>query len=169
MHRGVLLIVLALAVSASRQPASADVSAVPARTPAPALSLRDASGAPIALADFKGKVVLLDFWATWCAGCKVEIPSYMEFQTKYSRRGLVSVGVAMDEEGRQKVKPYLARHPINYPIVVGDAELARRFNITALPVTLLIDRAGRIADAHAGMVVKDAWEQEIRTLLRESR
>ena len=74
----------------------------------------------------------------------------------------------MDEEGWRKVKPYLAQHPINYPIVIGDAAFGQRFNITALPVTLLIDRAGRIADVHAGMVVKDAWEKEIQALLRES-
>ena len=122
---------------------------------------------PLSLAGLKGKVVLLDFWATWCTGCKVEIPWYMEFQKKYRRRGLASIGVAMDEDGWKSVRPYLEKKPINYPIVVGDADFANGYNITSLPMTLLIDRHGRIADAHVGMVEKSAWEGEIQALLRE--
>ncbi len=160
---------LALAAGSAflRQTASADVAAVSARPAAPTFTLHDANGATINLADYKGKVVLLDFWATWCTGCKLEIPWYIEFQEKYSGRGLASIGVAMDDEGWRKVKPYLVEHPINYPIVIGDAAFGRRFGITALPVTLLIDREGRIADSHSGVVVKDAWEQEIQALLAE--
>lgn len=137
------------------------------RVAAPDFTLNDASGKPITLSAYKGHVVLLDFWATWCTGCKIEIPWYMEFQKKYKRRGLASIGVAMDDEGWEKVRPYLQQKPITYPIVVGDADFAKTYNITSLPVTLLIDRRGRIADAHVGMVVKNDWEREIRTLLRE--
>ena len=147
---------------------SAPLVAAPAqRAAAPDFSLKDANGKPIALSAYTGKVVLLDFWATWCTGCKVEIPWYMEFQKKYERRGLASIGVAMDEEGWKTVTPYLRKKPINYPIVVGDANLAKAYNVESLPVTLLIDRHGRIADAHVGMVVKSVWEQEILTLLQE--
>ena len=164
---GIMATVVVAAGSAFlHQTASAAVAPAP-RVAAPAFTLQDAAGSAITLADYKGKVVLLDFWATWCTGCKIEIPWYMEFQTKYSSQGLASIGVAMDDEGWDKVKPYLAGHPINYPIVVGDAVFGRRYHITALPVTLLIDREGRIADSHAGMVVKDAWEREIQALLRE--
>jgi len=137
------------------------------RTSAPDFTLNDSLGKAIRLSDYKGKVVLLDFWATWCTGCKVEIPWYMEFQKKYERRGLSSIGVAMDEEGWEKVAPYLRQKPINYAIVVGDADFARTYNVTSLPVTLLIDRHGRIAEAHVGMVEKGAWEREIQALLRE--
>jgi len=73
----------------------------------------------------------------------------------------------MDEEGWQKVKPYLETHPITYPIVLGNADLVKPYQITNMPVTLLIDREGKIVDAHVGMVVKDAWEKEIRQLLNE--
>jgi thiol-disulfide isomerase/thioredoxin len=113
--------------------------------------------------------VLLDFWATWCAGCKREIPWFIEFDQKYRGRGLVTIGVAMDEEGWPLVKPYLVTHPIPYHIVIGNADLAQRFHVTNMPVTLLIDRDGRIADQHVGVVDKDAWELEIQELLQERR
>jgi peroxiredoxin len=142
---------------------------VNARKPAPDFALTDANGTRIALSGYKGRVVLLDFWATWCTGCKVEIPWYMEFQEKYARRGLASIGVAMDVEGWSVVKPYLDVHPINYPVVLGNPDLVKPYDITNMPVTLLIDRQGRIAEAHAGMVDKDAWEQDIQHLLKERK
>jgi cytochrome c biogenesis protein CcmG/thiol:disulfide interchange protein DsbE len=138
-----------------------------ARKPATDFVLRDAKGAEVQLADFKGQVLLLDFWATWCGGCKQEIPWFIEFDTKYRAKGLASLGVAMDDEGWQTVKPYLAEHPISYPIVVANVDTAKQYGITNLPVTLLIDRQGRIADMHVGVVAKDAWEQRIQELLRE--
>jgi len=163
MHSRRALAALMLALLYGMGPVTA--SAV--RTPAPAFTLADASGNAVRLADYKGRVVLLDFWATWCTGCKVEIPWYMEFKTKYKGQGLAAIGVAMDEEGWNKVTPYLAEHPINYAIVVGDAAFAARYEIQSLPVTLLIDRKGRIASKHVGMVDKGGFEAEIRRLLRE--
>ena len=139
------------------------------RLRAPDFALTDTNGVPITLSGYKGRVVLLDFWATWCTGCKVEIPWYMAFQKKYAPQGLTSIGVAMDDEGWQKVNPYLEMHPINYPIVLGNPDLMKPYHITNLPVTLLIDREGKIADAHIGMVVKDTWEKEIQLLLKEKR
>ena len=127
----------------------------------------DARGTKFPLSALKGRVVLLDFWATWCTGCKVEIPWYVEFQKKYARRGLTSIGAAMDEEGWEKVRPYLEAHPIGYPIVIGNPDLVNPYQVTNMPVTLLIDRDGKIADAHVGIVVKETWEQEIRLLLKE--
>jgi cytochrome c biogenesis protein CcmG/thiol:disulfide interchange protein DsbE len=149
----------------------ADAGLIPphARKTAPDFALTGADGAQIALSRYRGRVVLLDFWATWCTGCKVEIPWYMGFQKKYAGQGLRSVGVAMDVEGWRVVKPYLAEHPINYPIVLGNPELVQPYDITNMPVTLLIDRAGKIADIHVGMVDKDGWEQEIQQLLTERR
>ncbi len=146
---------------------SADVAAPEARPPALNFTLQKATGEPAKLADYKGKVLLLDFWATWCTGCKQEIPWFQEFQSKYKSKGLTSLGVAMDEEGWPVVTPFLQQHPINYPIVVHDDAFDKMFPIMGLPVTLLIDRNGRVADSHAGVVDKDAWEAEIQTLLRE--
>ncbi len=138
-----------------------------ARSAAPDFALRDAKGAVVKLSDYKGQVVLLDFWATWCGGCKQEIPWYLEFDQKYRTKGLTSIGVAMDEDGWKTVTPWLAEHPISYTIVTGDKDIAERYRVNSMPVTLLIDRNGRIADTHVGVVDKVAWEKQIQTLLQE--
>jgi thiol-disulfide isomerase/thioredoxin len=137
------------------------------RPAAPDFELGDSQGLPVELSSYRGKVVMVDFWATWCTGCKVEIPWFMEFERKYKNAGLETIGAAMDAEGWDKVRPYLERHPFNYRIVVGNDRVAKLFSITSLPMTLLIDRDGRIADQHVGMVDKDVWEREILTLLQE--
>ena len=139
----------------------------PARRPATDFSLTDATGAHASLSGLRGKVVLLDFWATWCAGCKEEMPWFIEFQKKYARQGLASVGVALDDEGWEKVRPYLRDHPVNYPIVVADAAFAAKYGITGLPTTLLIDRRGQVAEVHVGKVEKESFEARIQTLLSE--
>ena len=152
----------------SSVPLSADITEVSARKPAPDFTLTDSTGSPVTLSAFKGKVVLLDFWATWCGGCKVEIPWYMEFQNKYRDDGLSAIGVSMDEDGWKSVKPFLEEHKLNYPVVISNQDLANRYGgLSSLPVTLLIDRNGRIAEWHVGMVNKDAFESEIKTLLHE--
>jgi thiol-disulfide isomerase/thioredoxin len=162
---GVTLVAVSLVTSV---PVSADITRAALRKDAPGFSLTDSKGALVKLADYKGKVVLLDFWATWCTGCKVEIPWYVEFQKKYEGKGLASIGVAMDEEGWEKVKPYLAEHPISYPVIIGDSDVGKKFGVIAsLPVTLLIDRHGKIAESHLGMVEKDAFERDISQLLQE--
>ena len=138
-----------------------------ARTAAPDFVLLDAKGAEVQLSQFKGQVVLLDFWATWCAGCKQEIPYFIEYDSKYRTQGLTSLGVAMDDEGWKTVTPYLAEHPISYQVMAADGAMAKKYSLTSLPVTLLIDRQGRIAEKHLGVVPREAWEQRIQELLRE--
>jgi peroxiredoxin len=145
------------------------------RKPAPNFILTDAKGDTINLATYKGKVVLLDFWATWCGGCKTEIPWYMEFDAKYKARGLAVIGVSMDEDGWKTVKPFLAldKDPetgghtaMKYPVVIGNERLAKQYNLTSMPMTLLIDREARIAVSHTGMVDKNDWESKIEALLK---
>jgi cytochrome c biogenesis protein CcmG/thiol:disulfide interchange protein DsbE len=136
------------------------------RKEAPDFTLTDATGQPITLSTYKGKVVLLDFWATWCGGCKVEIPWYVEFDRKYRDKGLAVIGVSMDAKGMNIVKPFLAQRKIEYPIVIGNDRLAKRFNLTSMPMTLLIDRDGKIAVSHIGIVDKNNFESQIRTLLK---
>lgn len=137
------------------------------RKTAPDFSVGDSQGKRVELTDFRGKVVLLDFWATWCHGCKTEIPWFMEFHKKYQRNGLAVIGVSMDEDGWKSVKPFVEEWKIKYPIVVGNQELAKLYSVEAMPVTLLIDRKGRIAATHEGVVQKDAFEQELKNLLQE--
>ena len=145
------------------------------RKPAPNFILTNAKGNTINLSTYKGKVVLLDFWATWCGGCKTEIPWYMEFDAKYRNRGLAVIGVSMDEDGWKSVKPFLAldKDPetgghtaMKYPVVIGSDSLAKQYNLTSMPMTLLIDRGGRIAVSHTGLVEKDDWENKIQSLLK---
>jgi thiol-disulfide isomerase/thioredoxin len=148
-------------------PSAQSLTPADARVAAPDFSARDSRGARVKLSGLHGRVVLLDFWATWCTGCKVEIPWYVEFQKKYASRGLRSIGVAMDDEGWSLVKPYLRQHPITYPIVLGAGTLGDAYGITNLPLTLRIDRRGRVAESHLGMVDKADWEAKIQQLLRE--
>lgn len=141
-----------------------------AKALAPDFVLNDSKGATVKLSNLKGNVVLLDFWATYCDVCKVEIPWYVEFQNRYEKDGLFVVGLSVDEGGWKSVKPFLNEQKVTYTVVLGDWDLAARFGVAAdrgLPVTFLIDRAGKIADAHVGMVNKDAFEREIQTLLNE--
>src|SRR6267143_3830315 len=102
-------------------------------------------------------------------GCKVEIPWYVEFQNKYRDDGLSSIGVSMDDDGWKSVKPFLEENKLNYPVVIGNHDVANRYGgLPSLPMTLLIDRSGKIAESHAGMVDKDAFEKKIKTLLQQS-
>lgn len=141
------------------------LTAAASRRRAPDFRLSDADGNAVRLSAYKGRVVLLDFWATWCEGCQTEIPWYVEFQDKYRKAGLSVIGVALDEEGWNSVRPFLAEHKINYPVAVGDSRLAKAYGVNAMPVTLLIDRKGRIAELHAGVVDKGGFENEIQTVL----
>jgi cytochrome c biogenesis protein CcmG/thiol:disulfide interchange protein DsbE len=136
------------------------------RKPAPALTLKDSSGKTMKLQQYRGKIVLLDFWATWCHGCKEEIPWFTEFSRKYESKGLKVVGVSLDGDGWKVLKPFLKTANIPYRIILGDDPTANRYGIETMPDTFLIDREGRIAAAYRGMVDRDDIEQNIRALLR---
>ena len=161
-----IVLVAACFALPAKQPAP--IALANSRKTAPDFTLSDPKGVSVKLSDYKGRVVLLDFWATWCGGCKVEIPWYMEFQSKYKDGGLSVIGVSMDEDGWKSVKPFLEKNPMNYSVVVGDSALAKLYGVDSMPMTLLIDRDGKIAASHVGMVDKDAFEGEIQVLLKES-
>jgi peroxiredoxin len=138
------------------------------RKPAPTFTLEDATGKTAQLGDYHGKVVVLDFWATWCTGCKQEIPWFSEFEKTYREKGLAVVGVSMDDKGWTVVKPFLAETHVPYRMVLGNDAVAQQYGIESMPDTFLIDRQGRIAAAYrAGLVDRENIEENIKTLLAE--
>lgn len=111
--------------------------------------LADLDGKPVSLADFKGKVVILDFWATWCAPCRDEIPGFVELQKKFADKGHVVVGISLDQEGAALVQKFVKQHGVTYPVVLGNQEVAAAYDgIDALPTTFIIDREGKVAKGH---------------------
>ncbi len=136
------------------------------RQPAPEFSLKDANGRTVRLSDYRGKVVLLNFWATWCGPCKLEIPWFVEFEKRHKDRGFAVLGVSMDEDGWDSVKPYLIRAKVNYRVLMGTDTVAMLYGgVESLPTTFLIDREGKIARVHVGLVSKSEYENDIETLL----
>jgi peroxiredoxin len=144
------------------------VVAIGERKMAPDFELPDASGKSVQLSDLRGQVVLLNFWATWCSPCNVEIPWFVEFQQAYRDAGFAVLGVSLNADGWKSVKPYIEAKKVNYRVMQGDDEIARIYGgLESLPTTLLIDKAGRIAVTHIGLVAKRTYEENVRALLAE--
>jgi len=136
------------------------------RKAAPQFELKDASGKVVKLSDYRGKVVLLDFWATWCGPCAIEIPWFVDFQRRYKDRGFEVLGVSMDDDGWKAITPFVAEKKINYRILLGDDKTGDLYGgVEALPTTFVIDRDGRIASVHVGLTGKKDFEDAIEKLL----
>jgi len=133
--------------------------------PAPQFNLQDTSGKPVKLSDYKGKVVILDFWATWCPPCRAEIPNFVDLQKEYGKQGLAVIGVSLDD-GVEGVADFAKANGINYPIVMGDqAVVAAYGGIEAIPTTFVIDQTGNVVARHQGFTDKSEFEAEIKKLL----
>ncbi len=130
-------------------------------------TLKDLNGGDVKLSAFKGQVILLDFWATWCGPCKLEIPWFVEFQQKYKDRGFTVVGISADDT-IDKLKPFAAEFKMNYPVLLGLGrdDVSDAFGpIYGLPTTLLISRDGKICRRHMGLASKAQFDKEILGLL----
>jgi cytochrome c biogenesis protein CcmG/thiol:disulfide interchange protein DsbE len=127
----------------------------------PDFALTDVSGANFQLSDYQGKVILLNFWATWCKPCEGEIPWFVEFQREHGNQGFTVIGVSLDEDGWKAVRPVIESQKINYRVGIGDNALAQKYGVDSLPKSLLIDRDGRILVKHVGITSKSQYEREI--------
>ncbi len=173
--RMLLLAALLLAVVAlvmfthqkvTRQNYSGRPTLVPsAAVTAPDFTLKQLNGTPLRLSDYEHKVILLDFFASWCAPCRDEIPQFVQWQAKYGNRGLQVIGVSMDDDVRP-VQKFSRELRINYPVVVGTQEVASRYGgILGLPVNIVIGLDGKIVSKHVGMEDLSLLEQELTTQL----
>ncbi len=140
-----------------------------ARPLAPEFALTDLTGRKVNLVAYRGKVVLLDFWATWCAPCRAEIPGFVDLQNKYRDRGFQIIGISLDDDAKP-VRAFYQEFKMNYPVVVGDAELAERYGgILGLPVSFLVGCDGRIYAKHIGETDVSVIEQEVKPLLEAAQ
>jgi len=169
----IALFVLALALGMyfgfrpkHRGPGHAEIS-VGRLEPAPDFTLKDLKDQPLRLSDYKGKVVLLDFWATWCAPCRSEIPKFVEWQKQYGPQGLQVIGISMDDSDKP-VPGFVQQFGINYPVAMGDAKLADQYGgVLGLPVTFVIGRDGMIHHKHVGLTDLALLEAEIKQALEK--
>jgi cytochrome c biogenesis protein CcmG/thiol:disulfide interchange protein DsbE len=129
-------------------------------------SLKSADGKTYELSKFKGKVVIVNFWATWCGPCRQEIPDFIEAYKKYQGKGLEIIGISLDQDGWTKVVPYMQQSKINYPIVMGDEQVTEDYGgINAIPTTFIVDKKGNIVDQHTGTMSLKQLEAKLRPLL----
>jgi peroxiredoxin len=134
--------------------------------PAPDFTLPRIDGGQLQLSSYRGKVVLLDFWATWCVPCREETPHFVELQQKYGGQGLQIIGVSMDDS-TNPVHTFYQQFHMNYPVVMGTADVGASYGgVLGLPIAFLIDREGRIYAKHMGATDAAVFEKEITMLLQ---
>jgi thiol-disulfide isomerase/thioredoxin len=134
--------------------------------PAPAMKLKDLAGKPLDLAAYKGKVVIVDFWATWCVPCREEIPSFNALVKKYGAKGFAVIGVSMDDSA-DPIPAFVKKYAVGYPVALGDSALADRFGgILGLPVAFVIDRDGLVRQRFDGMTSLADFEKAVTAWLK---
>lgn len=134
-------------------------------SPAPDFTLQDLSGGKVRLADLKGKVVLVEFWATWCPPCRDSIPTIERLHKTYGGKGLVTLGVSLDDGGWDEVKVFAQEQGITYTVLKGEESVSDSYRVRAIPLTVLVDKEGRIARQYVGGTDEKGLERDIRALL----
>jgi peroxiredoxin len=169
---GWLVVAIALLAGGCSKPAGQRISHLKPsseRRPAPNFSLRDPDGKTVQLSDYRGKVVLLNFWATWCGPCKMEIPWFIDFERAHKDQGFAVVGISMDDDGWEAVKPFISEAGINYRVLLGNESISQLYGgVDSLPTTFIIDREGKIAAVHLGLVSKSTYEHDLDQLFHDT-
>lgn len=161
MKKALTLFILATALCAT---ASAQSS-----QKAPNLVLKDSRGRQFRLSDYRGKVVLLNFWATWCPPCRAEMPELVKWQKEYRNQGLQVIGITYPPTDRNVVRRFIRRVKVNYPVVFGTKETKALFDKSeTLPITVVIDHEGNIREMIQGILLPEEFEEKIRPLLKQS-
>lgn len=119
------------------------------------------------LANNKGKVIILDLWATWCPPCKKEIPGFINLYKKYKDKGLEIIGISFDENGQKVVPPFMKKMGMNYPVYLDGGDIGPAFNLEAYPTTIIYDKEGKIVSRHEGYVSEEEFENQISKLLKK--
>ncbi|HEV7376792.1 MAG TPA: TlpA disulfide reductase family protein [Pyrinomonadaceae bacterium] len=133
---------------------------------APALTLKDLRGRTVRLSDYRGKVVLLNFWATWCPPCRAEMPALIKWQQQYRGKGLQVIGITYPPTERSEVRRFIRSIKVNYPILLGATKTKTLFDSgETLPITVVIDREGNIRERIEGILLDEEFEQKVRPLL----
>jgi peroxiredoxin len=136
--------------------------------PAPDWTLKNLDGKTVSLSDFKGKVVVLDFWATWCPPCQAEIPHFIELQNEFKAKGVTIVGLSVDSIAPADVAKFAKDNGMNYPIVMADEKTATAYGADqGIPTTVVVDRKGNIVATHAGLTDKETFKSEIEKALSD--
>ena len=135
--------------------------------PAPDFTLKDSHGVNVKLSELRGKVVILDFWATWCGPCKATIPEMNKLYKKYQDKGVVILGISMDEDGWDVVNPFLTKVNFEYPVLLSEPDKMKGYEdrLDALPTAIIIDKEGKIRNTFEGITNSDVFEKEIEALL----
>jgi len=162
---GLLILLILAGGYAYHHHTASPISSVTQLRPAPDFTLTQLSGKPLTLSDYRGKVVLLDFWATWCEPCRVETPFLVDLQNKYRDQGLQIIGVSMDDT-HDPVPGFYHQFKMNYPVVMGNAKIGEEYGgVLGLPIVFLIDRQGRIQKKHIGSTDASVFDKELTALL----
>lgn len=157
-----------LASAAGPEPPKLSIPAPAERKAAPDFKLPTLEGKEFHLADLKGKVVMVNFWATWCGPCRMEIPDFIELQRDLGPKGMEIVGVSLDKHGAKVVAPFAQQQQINYTMLIDGQTISGLYGgVAAIPTTFVLDRQGRVAVMKRGLAPKAFWREVLTSLLAE--
>ena len=136
---------------------------------APQFELKDINGRTVRLSNYQGKVVLINFWATWCPPCRAEMPDLVRLQREHGKKGLQIIGITYPPENKDRVRRFARSLKVNYPIVLGTRQIKARFSSDeTLPLTIVIDRDGKVSDIISGILLREEFDEKIKPLLMKN-